>query len=165
MTQSLRNRYPWHLEVPLLLVASIVLLVIGLSLPLMEVEKKMLWKVWKNEYSVFSGTLSLARQGQLFLAAILFFFGLVFPFGKLAALAVLWFMPMAEKNREKVLRWLSVLGKWSMLDVFVVSILIVLVKLGSVVQIIPRGGVYVFAMAILVSMITNLYLGRLARKP
>jgi paraquat-inducible protein A len=150
--------------VPLLILFSAVLLVVGLSLPLMEVEKKVFWKVWKNDYSVFTGMLSLAKQNEIFLAAILFFFGMVFPFAKLGVLGVIWFARMAEKHRQRVLRWLGMLGKWSMLDVFAVSILIVLVKIGPVVQVKPQRGVYVFGAAILASMITNLYLERLARK-
>jgi paraquat-inducible protein A len=164
MTHALKDRHPHHVEVPLLIIASAVLLVIGLSMPLLEVEKKLLWKVWRNDYSVFTGIVNLMEQGEMFLAAILFFFGLIFPFGKLVALAVIWFVPMSETHRQKVLHWLSVLGKWSMMDVFVVSVLIVLVKLGSLVQVKPQSGVYVFGAAILVSMITNLYMERLARK-
>src|SRR5690349_2256042 len=124
MPKSLRDHYPWRLEVPLLILASTTLLLVGLSLPLMEVQKKVLWISWQNDYSVYTGILSLKDQGEWFLVTILFFFGLVFPIGKLVMLAVIWVVPMTETNREKVLHWLSLLGKWSMLDVFVVSILI-----------------------------------------
>ena len=164
MKGALKDRYPWHVEVPLLIFGSTLLLVIGLSLPLMEVEKKVLWKVWKNDYSVFTGIVSLAQHHELFLAAILFCFGMVFPFVKLGALALIWCGRMAEANRKRALHWLGILGKWSMLDVFAVSILIVLVKIGPLVQVKPQAGVYVFASAILASMLTNLYLERLARK-
>ncbi len=164
MAKALKERYPWHVEVPLLLITSVVLLAIGLSLPLLEVEKKVLWKAWRNDYSVFTGIVKLAQQKEMFLAGILFFFGIIFPLVKLGSLALIWFTRMAVKNRERMLYWLGILGRWSMLDVFVVAILIVLVKLGSLVQVRPQVGVYVFASAILVSMITNLYIERLIRK-
>ena len=110
------------------------------------------------------GVRSLWEQNQIALAAILFFFSIVFPTAKLAALAFLWFVPLAEKGRQSVLHWLGILGKWSMLDVFVVAILIVLVKLGPLANIEPQRGVYWFAAAIVMSMLTSMYVERLARK-
>jgi paraquat-inducible protein A len=77
----------------------------------------------------------------------------------------LWLIPLQEQQRTAVLHWLGLLGKWSMLDVFVVAILIVLVKLGPMARVEPRAGVYVFAWAILASMLTTMYVDRLARRP
>jgi paraquat-inducible protein A len=161
MPQALRNRYPRRIEVPLLILSSFVLLLIALSMPLMTVEKMVFWK---NEYSVIAGVRGLWEQQQYILAIILFFFSLVFPLVKLAALAFLWFVPLGEKNRQAVLRWLGILGKWSMLDVFVVAILIVLVKLGPLAKVQPQRGVYWFAAAIFLSMITSMYVDNLAQK-
>jgi paraquat-inducible protein A len=52
-----------------------------------------------------------------------------------------------------------------MLDVFVVAILIVLVKLGPLANVQPQQGVYWFAAAVFLSMITSMYVDSLARKP
>jgi paraquat-inducible protein A len=59
---------------------------------------------------------------------------------------------MTDEQRKKVLFWLKILGKWSMLDVFVVAIVIVAVKFGLMAKAEPRAGVYVFGAAILLSM-------------
>ena len=144
-----------------MILVSVGLLVAGLSLPLMKVEKMVFWK---NEYSVFKGVNSLWTQGQYALAAILFFFSVVFPVVKLVALGVLWNVRLAEDKRQTVLRWLGALGKWSMLDVFVVAILIVLVKLGPLANVEPQVGLYVFCAAILASMVTSMYVESLAKK-
>jgi len=156
-SKSLRG----HLEIPLFVLASAALLVIGLSLPLMKVQKLIFWK---NEYSVFTGIVGLIKENQFLLAAILFFFSMVFPFVKLLALLALWCVPMPQAKGKALLRWLGVLGKWSMLDVFAVSILIVLVKLGPLAQVNPRPGLYFFCVAILASMTTTMYVERLARR-
>lgn len=95
---------------------------------------------------------------------MLFFFSIVFPFVKLAALAIIWLVRLSDEKRLQLLHWLGLLGKWSMLDVFVVAILIVLVKLGPVARIEPRLGVYVFALAILASMMVTVYVDRLTRQ-
>ncbi len=162
MSQSLRDRYPRRIEVPLLILVSFVLLLIALSLPLMTVEKMVLWK---NEYSVIAGVHGLWEQEQYALAIILFFFSIVFPLLKLTMLGFIWMVRLAEQKRKAVLHWLGILGKWSMLDVFVVAILIVLVKLGPLAKVQPQRGVYWFAAAIFLSMITSMYVDSLARKP
>jgi hypothetical protein len=49
----------------------------------MEVEKQVLWKQWKNEYSILTGVLRLAKQEEYLLAAVVFFFSMVFPRGEI----------------------------------------------------------------------------------
>jgi paraquat-inducible protein A len=159
---SLRSLYPWwRQEVPLLIGVSCLLLAAGLLLPLMHVQKMVLWK---NEYSVTTGVISLWEQGERLLAAVVFFFSVIFPIVKLVSLAIIWLWPLSDQYRQSVLHWLGILGKWSMLDVFAVAILIVLVKLGPLARIEPQAGVYAFALAIILSMLTTMYVTRLARR-
>jgi paraquat-inducible protein A len=158
---TLRDRYSGRIDVPILIFASLILLLAGLSLPLAKVEKMVFWQ---TDYSVFKGVTSLWTDSQYVLAAILFFFSIVFPLAKLSALGVIWNVRLAETKRQQVLRWLGVLGKWSMLDVFVVAILIVLVKTGPLAKVEPRAGLYVFCAAILVSMVTSMHVENLAKK-
>ena len=159
--RSLRDVCPKHtLTVPVALALSSGLLFAGLSLPLLHAQQMVFWK---SSYSVWQGVVALYHQNEVMLAAIVFFFSIVFPIVKLIGLAVVWFWRLPEEQRTILLHWLVILGKWSMLDVFVVAILIVLVKLGPVAHIEPRSGVYVFACAIACSMLTTIYVERLAR--
>jgi paraquat-inducible protein A len=158
--KSLSQIHHGHPEVPLLIFVSVALLVVGLSLPLMKIEK---FVFWKNDYSVFTGVVGLIADKQILLAAIVFFFSMVFPFAKLLALLVVWWARMKTASRKKLLHWLGILGKWSMLDVFAVSILIVLVKLGPLASVDPQPGLYFFCGAILFSMATAMYIEHLAK--
>jgi paraquat-inducible protein A len=160
-TKSLSQKYPHHFEVPILIFLSAACLVVGLSLPLMKVEKMIFWK---NDYSVFTGIINLAKENQIILAVIVFFFSMVFPFIKLTWLLILWWVRLSEAKRKAALRWLGILGKWSMLDVFAVSILIVLVKLGPLASVQPEPGLYFFCGAILASMLITTYVEYLSRK-
>ena len=76
------------------------------------------WIHWKNTYSVMTGVVGLAKDGDYVLAAVIFFFSIVFPIGKLAAL---------------------LLGKWSMLDVFVVAIFLSMITTMLVDQLARRS--------------------------
>ena len=159
--QALGALHPrYAVIVPAAIVLSFVLLLIGLSLPLLYTQKVF----WKSTYSVWDGVVSLWEQGEHELALVIFFFSIAFPIFKLAALLVIWFVPLAERHRASLLHWLGLLGKWSMLDVFIVAILIVLVKLGPLVKVEPRIGVYVFAAAIACSMLSAMLVDRLARR-
>ncbi|MBI3322477.1 MAG: paraquat-inducible protein A [Candidatus Omnitrophica bacterium] len=161
---SLRQIHPDRREIPALIVLALGVLVLGLSLPILTVEKTVFWRHWENHYSVFVGVMELAIHGDWLLAVILFFFSMVFPFIKIAALAILWYRPLTEQDRKKTLHWLGLLGKWSMLDVFAVAILIVAAKLRDLTQVEPRIGIYLFALAIIFSMLTTMRVERLARK-
>ena len=156
--------HPRHARIiPAALLLSTVLLLVGLSLPLLETHQQLLWKKWQSSYSVWAGVVALWHERDYFLAAVLFFFSIVFPILKLVALAVIWFVRLVDAQRDHLLHSLGLLGKWSMLDVFVVAILIVLVKLGPLARVEPRTGVYFFTAAIVASMLTTMYITRLAR--
>ena len=159
---ALRELHPKQtLLVPAALLLSTSLLITGLSLPLLYAQQLVFWK---SSYSVWQGVVVLWKQNECLLAVIVFFFSMVFPVVKLLALAVIWFARLPDGQRATLLRWLEALGKWSMLDVFMVAILIVLVKLGPLAHVEPRSGVYFFAAAIFASMFTTKYVDHLARR-
>lgn len=159
---ALRELHRRHaVWVPAALALSTGLLLIGLSLPLLHARQMIFWK---SSYSVWAGVVALWKANELLLALLLFFFSIIFPVIKLAALAVIWFVKLPEERRRWLLHWLGLLGKWSMLDVFVVAILIVLIKIGPLAKVEPRAGVYVFSLAIIASMLTTVYIDRLTRQ-
>ena len=162
--RALREFYPSRHDVPVFIATAFGVLVTALSLPLITVEKTVLWRHWENHYSVFTGIVELAKHGDQILALIVFFFSMVSPFAKLLALSIIWFRKLDDDQRGKTLHWLGVLGKWSMLDVFAVAILVVAAKLRSLTQVQPRIGVYMFGLAILLSMLTTMHVERLTRK-
>ena len=162
--KSLKDIHNGRPDVPLLIGLAFVVLLAGLSLPILTVQKTVFWRHWENHYSVFVGVIELAKSGDWLLAVILFFFSMVFPFAKLFSLATLWYRKLSEAERLKTLHWLGVLGKWSMLDVFVVAILIVAAKLRSLTEVQPRVGLYLFGLAIILSMLATMHVERLAKR-
>ena len=161
--RALRDFYPTRYEVPAFIVLATLLLLTALSLPLLTIEKSVFWRHWKNTYSVFTGVVGLVEQGDYVLAGVIFFFSMVFPFGKLGALWLMWAVKLADAQRAAILHWLGIVGKWSMLDVFIVAIIVVAAKLKTLTTVEPRIGVYLFGLAIICSMLTTMYVDRLAR--
>src|ERR1700761_5782733 len=106
----------------LMLVASMGFFVAGIFLPFTSVTK--LW-LFNNQVSVYRGLVVLWNAGEIFLFLILFVFTVCFPFVKINAMLALWVSPRLDKEQAgKLYHFVSNLGKWSMLDVFVLAILV-----------------------------------------
>jgi paraquat-inducible protein A len=159
METSLHERHPRRHDVPLLVLAGLVTLGIGLFRPVVTLEKLVFSS---RTYSVITGVIDLFRGGNVFLAALVFGFSAVFPALKLLLLLVLWFRRIDEEERRRTLWYLEFLGKWSMLDVFVVILMIGSIQLGIVARGQVEPGVYLFAAAILISMVATLVVARIA---
>lgn len=161
--RSLRRQFPRRHEIPLLLALSAVLLPLGLVLPTVELSR--LAGLSGTTYSVLTGILTLVRDGNPFLGLLIFTFSVVFPIIKLTMLVVIWFHGMEPERRERALHALRVLGKWSMLDVFVVVALVGAIQFGFLATATPRIGIYLFSAAILSCMLVTFLESRLAHGP
>ena len=153
--------HPLRFDIIALCVASLALLAVGLSMPVITLKKVYFWS---DTYSILSGIKLLWMQHDYILAAILFFFSIVFPFTKLIGLFAIWAMPLTPKERGGGLDWLGILGKWSMLDVFVAAVTIVIVKFGKVTEARAQPGLYVFTAAIMLSMLLTVLIERVAKR-
>ena len=136
------------LLVNLLLTLLVVVFAIGIWAPILTLKKLL---IIQNTFSILSGIAQLARDGQYGLFLLLTAFTLVLPCFKIAVLFAAW---NSKPKHTRFLGWLSTLGKWAMLDVFVVAVLIASVKLGALATIEVHYGLYVFAAAVIL-MIFN----------
>ena len=126
------------------------LLFTGLLSPVITLTKFVLIE---NTFSVLSGVIELLKEGKLFLFLLITGFSIVLPVLKLWILYRLVSKSAAtEKSVRKLLHWMHLYGKWSMLDVFVVAILVVAVKLGAIADVEMRFGLYAFAASVLLTM-------------
>ena len=107
----------------------------------------------KNTFSLASGLVELLTQGQVFLFVVVLVFSVLFPLTKLAALGHVVFGNADAATRERQLARLSFWGKWSMLDVFVIALLVVSLKLGDLVDVQIHCGIYFFAASVLLTML------------
>ena len=132
------------------------LLLAGIGLPLISVAK---FYIFENQVSLWSGTVGLFMEGEWFLGLILFSFSILFPAAKnLLMLALLHGLPAARQRTRSVMHTLSILGKWSMLDVFIVAILVCSIKLGLLADTEVMVGVYCFASSVLLTNIVSTWL-------
>jgi paraquat-inducible protein A len=145
--------------VPLLLVLAFVLFAVGIFFPFFHVQK--FW-VFDDAVSVVGGILTLFQEGEYFLFGVLTLFTLVFPVAKLGLLSLIWMerdhdLPKVRRLHDRV----GQLGKWSMLDVFVVAILIVVMKSAGLAQIHVGVGVYCFTFSVVMTQTASNWISRL----
>jgi paraquat-inducible protein A len=144
----------------LMLLAAIGLFVAGVFLPFTSVTK--LW-LFENQISVYRGLIILWQAGELFLFLILFVFTICFPFVKINALLALWLYPGLKMDQAKTFfKFVSNMGKWSMLDVFVVAILVLTVKSGGVASIRVENGFFLFFASVMLTQFASLWTGKIA---
>lgn len=98
-------------------------------------------------YSIYGGAEALWHSDNYVLAAIVFGFSIVFPIAKLCVLAAV-LAGQAERGWAHRLR---LLGKWSMVDVFVIAGFIGAVRVG-VASGSSRWGIHLFTAGVVVSM-------------
>lgn len=156
---SFHSEHPRRLDVPLLIAAASVALYFGLITPVLKISSKLQSDA---AYSVTGGILRYLETGDYFLGLLIFMFSFVFPIVKLAAILWLWFVPTIREQRRRSLRIIEPLGKWSMLDVLVVILFAGAVKLGLIADAEILNGAYIFAGAILLSMIAVVVMGTIA---
>ncbi|MFI0396409.1 paraquat-inducible protein A [Paracoccus jiaweipingae] len=112
------------------------------------------------ESTIFGGVLTLIHHGDWAVALVVFVASIVVPIGKF--IAIIWLARVAGRparedeahHRLRVLEFVEFIGRWSMIDVFVVAILAALVQLGFVVSIQPGIAAVSFALSVAFTMLS-----------
>ena len=148
--------------IPWLLVVALVLFGTGIFFPFFHVTK--FW-LFNDAVSVVGGIITLFREGEYFLFAVLTLFTLVFPCVKLGLLGVIWLERDQDLARvQKLHRRVASLGKWSMLDVFVVAILIVAMKTAGVADLHIGSGLYLFTFSVITTQFASAWVADLLER-
>jgi len=159
VNKSIAQKYPdKYKEINLFIWLPFLLLVFGLFSPIMTIKK---WIFIQNTLSIYSGLIKLVQDGQYFLFIIIFFFSVVFPVGKFILMFCIWHLKWELKILDRLLTVLGITSKYSMLDVFVVAVLVVMIRIGIVSEIEIHYGIYVFSAAILLSILCSHRLGQI----
>jgi len=134
-----------------LALAAAVCLVLGLTLPVMKLTRLYFWTDTPSILSIVS---ALWASGEIFLAGVVCVFSIVFPALKLLYIAMAGtlntFDPARRAHWLKRVEWL---GKWSMLDVLVLALLVFYAQAIEFADAVSLPGVYFFAASVFLTMI------------
>jgi len=108
--------------------------------------------------TIMSGVIYLYASGSWPLALIVLIASVMIPLGKLVALAYLLISVQrgsAKNNhdRTRLYRMVELIGRWSMLDVFVDTFIVALVQLPPLMYVQPGAGVPFFMAVVILTML------------
>lgn len=109
-------------------------------------------------YTIAGGMLELNAHGLWPLAIVVFIASIAIPFLKIVALVHL-LVTTREGSQEqlhtrtKIYRIIHFIGRWSMVDIFMISILVALMRFGQFAQIEAKEGAIFFAAVVILTII------------
>lgn len=130
--------------------AALILYPLAVSLPIVQVAKL----GHHSEASILEGTARLLADGHIGVGLIVFACSVVLPLFKLLCLLVLsaGVGRLGSRRSAFTYRLVEWTGRWGMLDVLCVAILVAAVKLGDVMSVSAGPGALAFAACVLLSL-------------
>jgi paraquat-inducible protein A len=108
--------------------------------------------------TILGGVQELIEYQMWPLALLVFCASIVVPIAKLVLLVYMLVAtnrrsPHGLRERTRMYRLVDVIGRWSMIDVFMISILTALVRMGFIASVIPENGAICFAGVVILTMV------------
>jgi paraquat-inducible protein A len=133
--------------------AALILFIPANTLPILSMTKM----GYKSESTIWSGVVELWESGTPGIAVLVLLCSIVIPLAKICGLFFLcatW-RRRPPKSNTSLMHFIDFIGRWSMLDVFLVAILVALVKLGTIATIYPEQGIVAFAGVVVLTLFAS----------
>jgi len=141
------------------LIAAAILYVPANMLPVMSTDSLF----GSEDHTILGGVVELWNDGSWDLAVIVFIASIVVPILKMLALAVLALSVQRRSRwrrdqRARLYRMLDAVGHWSMLDVYVVALLVGLVRFRGIAEVLPGPGIAAFGVVVVLTLLSSMSL-------
>jgi paraquat-inducible protein A len=108
--------------------------------------------------TIMSGVIQLVQHGMFPIAAVVFVASILVPTFKLVGIGLLLFsvqrhQPLSARQRIIMYRFIEFIGRWSMLDIFVIAILVAVVNFGRLANIEANLGAVAFSSVVILTML------------
>ena len=111
--------------------------------------------------TILGGVLMFFQSGDWPIALIILIASIVVPVGKMLSLLWLCFVVQRQQqqhisrlNRNRLYRITEFIGRWSMVDVFVVAIMVALIHSGDLISIAPGSAALAFTLVVILTMLS-----------
>ncbi|HMN69892.1 MAG TPA: paraquat-inducible protein A, partial [Bdellovibrionales bacterium] len=114
----------------------------------------------RNSSTIWQGILTLVEKGSFFIAIVVFLASILIPAVKLVILFYLGATAGNGKHaRSKTYMYHAVeaIGRWSMLDIFLLAVLVAIMKLGPWTTVRPEPGALMFLLVVIFTMLSSAY--------
>ncbi|MDD1791666.1 paraquat-inducible protein A [Enterovibrio sp. ZSDZ42] len=111
------------------------------------------------EDTIFSGVAGLIKQGMYGIAIIIFTASIIVPVAKIIGLLYILIcihlkVDSGRGQRMKMYRFVKWIGKWSMMDLCVIAIMVSLIDRGNLLDFTPGPGAIAFGLVVVLTMIS-----------
>ena len=132
---------------------ALLLYPMGVSLPVIRVSEF----GHAHEDSILSGTITLLSNGDWFVGGVVFICSIVIPVLKLAGLLLITSgRPLlSRRHMASAYRLIELVGRWGMIDVLLVGLLVAFIKIGDLVEVSPGPGVIAFGACVFLSLVAS----------
>ncbi len=125
----------------------------AVTLPILEIDRL----GHRQESSILGGTLELLSHGDWFVGGVVLLFSVVFPLTKIVMMLELSWLSLLHRRHKAITYWIMEhAGKWSMMDVMLLAFMVMIVKLGDLVQFHFGPAVVAFVLCVAMSMIASI---------
>lgn len=133
-------------------IGALVLYFPAILLPILSIEKL----GHHHQASLLGGTFDLLWHGSWFVGIVVLVFSIIVPLLKILALIELsWISITGRAHRAWTYRVVELAGRWSMMDVLLLALMVTLVKLGDLVQFSLGPAVWAFVLCVGMSLIAS----------
>lgn len=112
----------------------------------------------KTSSTILSGVVLFVEHGSYFVAFVIFSASIMIPIAKM--LIILWLCYATSKQSRlskpeltRLYRATELIGKWSMVDIFVVAVLVALVHITGIMMVEPGAAAQAFAVVVILTMV------------
>ena len=153
--ETLRQHAPRGVQRTIALsLAALVLYIPSNTLPILSISQM----GHRSESTIWSGVVELWQTGTPGIAVLVFLCSILIPLFKILGLLYLCtsYQIHSPRKYSSILRFISVIGRWSMLDVFLVAIFVAIVKLGTFASIQTELGIVAFSGVVVLTMLASI---------
>lgn len=132
---------------------ALILFFPAVLLPILHIERL----GHQHESSILGGTIELIRHGDWFVGIVVLLFSVVFPLIKIVVMLELsWLSLIHRRHKALTYKIMEYAGKWSMMDVMLLAFMVMLVKLGNLVEFHFGPAVLAFVLCVAMSMVASI---------
>lgn len=137
-----------------LLITSLILFFPANLLPIMNVT----YLGEKQPNTILDGIEHFIQSGSYFIGLLILFASILVPVFKVAGIILIMISIQRKweswlRHKTLMFRIIKFVGRWSMLDIFVIAILVALVNLGTLTTIVPAPAATYFAAVVVLTML------------
>jgi paraquat-inducible protein A len=113
-----------------------------------------------HDSTIWSGVVQMFADGHYLIATIVFLCSIVIPLGKILGIFTLCAPALrgrlSPRHQALTYQTIDFLGRWGMIDVLLVAILVAAVKLGDWVNVAAGPGIIAFAAVVVLSLLSSI---------